>query len=111
MESKRVHFTCDESAYDKLESLKHLLGKKRDEILEDAINDRFRDVIARIATSEGLLTTTTHIELNRSDFADNASSSVFDAICKKLNLSAADGKISTIDAIQFEIKSALVTQP
>ena len=110
MPTKRVHFSCDESTFDKLESLKHLLGKKRDEILEEAINDRFRDEIAKLATSEGLLKNNQILHLNRSICNGTSNPSVFDEICEKLNLKGNDGKSSSIQEIKIEVKSASVKQ-
>ena len=106
MSAKRVHFSCDEDVYDKLESLRHLQGLKREEILADAITDRFKEVIAGIATKEGLIERTPIIELKRSYFAATDTSNLFDEICESLNLKGEDGRASSLESIRLEIKKA-----
>lgn len=110
MAAKRVHFSCDEKVYEKLESLRHLLGKKREEIIEQAINDRFKEIIANIATTEGLLEKSPIIGLKRSDFDGANNSTVFDEICDKLSLKGEDGQISSIRGIQLEVKTSCVIE-
>lgn len=108
MTAKRVHFSCDEQVYEKLESLRHLLGKKREEIIEQAIIDRFKEVITNLAASEGLLGKSPIITLNRSDFDGESNSGLFDEICDKLSLKGEDGQISSIRGIRLEVKTSSV---
>lgn len=105
MPLKRVHFSCDEGVYDKLESLRHLLGVKREEIIEQAILDRFREVIANIAAAEGLLEKSPVVELKRGDFDTSRTPNVFDELCDKLGLKADDGSVASITCIQIEVKN------
>ncbi|TKB09591.1 hypothetical protein [Desulforhopalus sp. IMCC35007] len=109
MNVKRVHFSCDEDVHDKLESLKHLQGLKRDEILSDAINDRFKQVIAGLAAKEGLIQKSSVIELKRADYVASNTVTVFDEICESLNLKGEDGLTSSISTITLEIKNASAT--
>jgi hypothetical protein len=109
MIAKRVHFSCDEDVYDKLESLKHLQGLKREEILADAINNRFKDVIAGIAAKEGLIEKMPVVVLKRAYFEGSSNANLFNEICEILNLKGEDGRVSSIETIKLEIKNGSVS--
>lgn len=106
METKRVHFSCDAGIFVKLESMKGLLGIKRDKIIENAINSFFKSIIANIAEDEGLIKQNPVIELDREFFNETTHPEVFDDICDTLNLKGNDGRVSTVKSIHLEIKQA-----
>lgn len=109
MESKRISFKCDGDVNGKIESLKALLGVKRDELLMEMINARFKEVITNIAQDEGILQDNTAFFLNRDDFKNESSANAFDEICTSVNLKAA-GDDKKINKIKIEIKRASVVE-
>jgi hypothetical protein len=104
-----------EEVFNKIETLKAILGQNRDALLSMLVIDHFKKVITSIAVKEGVAVNQNSvgkqkIELKREYFAHDEGSCAFDHICATLNLKGTDGENSSIMAIELEVKKASVLQ-